>query len=697
MAEKFESLMNIHGFDLGSRYMDLKPLGYGGNGLVFSAVDSDCDKRVAVKKIVLTDPQSVKHALREIKIIRRLDHDNIVKVFETLGPSGRQLTEDVSSLTELNSVYIVQEYMETDLCKLLEQGLMSEEHARLFMYQLLRGLKYIHSANVLHRDLKPANLFINTEDLVLKIGDFGLARIMDPHYSHKGYLSEGLVTKWYRSPRLLLSPNNYTKAIDMWAAGCIFAEMLTGKTLFAGAHELEQMQMILESIPVIHKEDREELLGVIPVFIKNDMSEPHTPLAKLMPGISAEALDFLKQILTFNPMDRLTAEEALAHPYMSIYSFPLDEPISSHPFHIEDEVDDILLMDESHSHVYNWDSQFSDHDWQVHNYEADEVQRDPRAISDFTDEEEVQVDPRKYMDADSEKYLDDPAFDSLFPNERFWQFEDHHENKYCDLECNHTCNYKAISPSYLDNLVWRDSEVNHYYEPKLIINLSNWKEQSKEKLDKKGKTKCEKNGLVKAQIALQEASQQLVEKDQEKNPIFDFDSFMASTIQLSLQPEPSDVDLLNDLNSSVSQIESKSAMSKSVSQEKEQKGMVNLAQMGGRTTNPWESQKDEHLEKENTYTSYLDRLFSRREDVDMVEPEPVEDKIPGDDREEAGFIGMNGDSLFNKQFESLALTQFDSPADSPLGSLQAVLTPAAVKCSPQIAHKTYSSILKHLN
>ncbi|MBZ3873901.1 Mitogen-activated protein kinase 6 [Sciurus carolinensis] len=103
-----------------SEYMDLKPLGCGGNGLVFSAVDNDCDKRVAIKKIVLTDPQSVKHALREIKIIRRLDHDNIVKVFEILGPSGSQLTDDVGSLTELNSVYIVQEYMETDLANVLE-------------------------------------------------------------------------------------------------------------------------------------------------------------------------------------------------------------------------------------------------------------------------------------------------------------------------------------------------------------------------------------------------------------------------------------------------------------------------------------------------------------------------------------------------------------------------------------------------
>lgn len=154
-----------------------------------------------------------------------------MKVFEILGPSGSQLTDDVGSLTELNSVYIVQEYMETDLANVLEQGPLLEEHARLFMYQLLRGLKYIHSANVLHRDLKPANLFINTEDLVLKIGELGLAWIMDPRYSHKGRLSEELVTKWYRSPRLLLSPNNNTKVIDMRAAGCIFAEMLTGKTL----------------------------------------------------------------------------------------------------------------------------------------------------------------------------------------------------------------------------------------------------------------------------------------------------------------------------------------------------------------------------------------------------------------------------------------------------------------------------------
>uniref|UniRef100_A0A8C5RX23 mitogen-activated protein kinase n=1 Tax=Laticauda laticaudata TaxID=8630 RepID=A0A8C5RX23_LATLA len=117
--------------------------------------------------------------------------------------------------------------METDLARLLEQGPLSEEHAKLFMYQLLRGLKYIHSANVLHRDLKPANIFINTNDLVLKIGDFGLARAAGSPTRPK--------TGHQPSPRgPVFFSQGVSGAIDMWAAGCILAEMLTGKMLFAG-------------------------------------------------------------------------------------------------------------------------------------------------------------------------------------------------------------------------------------------------------------------------------------------------------------------------------------------------------------------------------------------------------------------------------------------------------------------------------
>lgn len=186
MAEKGDCIASVYGYDLGGRFVNFQPLGFGVNGLVLSAVDSRACRKVAVKKIALSDARSMKHALREIKIIRRLDHDNIVKVYEVLGPKGADLQGE---LFKFSVAYIVQEYMETDLARLLEQGTLTEEHAKLFMYQLLRGLKYIHSANVLHRDLKPANIFISTEDLVLKIGDFGLARIVDQHYSHKVCLS----------------------------------------------------------------------------------------------------------------------------------------------------------------------------------------------------------------------------------------------------------------------------------------------------------------------------------------------------------------------------------------------------------------------------------------------------------------------------------------------------------------------------
>lgn len=361
------------------------------------------------------------------------------------------------------------------------------------------------------------------------------------------------------------------------------------------------------------------------------------------------------------------------------------------------------------------ESQFSDHDWPIHNnFEADEVQRDPRALSDGTDEEEVQVDPRKYLDGDREKLLDDPAFDVHFSAEPCWQYPDHHENKYCDLECSHTCNYKTRSSSYLDNLVWRESEVNHYYEPKLIIDLSNWKEQSKEKSDKKGKSKCERNGLVKARLALEEASQQLAEK--EKNPGFDFDAFIAETIQLSLQHEATEVDKRNDLNNSVSLLESK-GIAKSVSREKQEKGMANMAQLGALYQSSWEShggsggeeecfligqfccevRKDEQMQKEKPYTSYLDRLFSKKEDAEMLEAEPDEVGKLGEKEREGSFVDNSGEFLLNKHFETIGIPQFHSPVGSPLKSIQATLTPSPMKLSPQIPHKAYSSILKHLN
>ncbi|RVE68102.1 hypothetical protein OJAV_G00088400 [Oryzias javanicus] len=381
--------------------------------------------------------------------------------------------------------------METDLARLLELGPLPTGHATLLFYQLLRGLKFIHSANVLHRDLKPANIFINTDQLLLKIGDFGLARIVDPHYSHKGYLSEGLVTKWYCSPRLLLSPNNYTKAIDMWAAGCILAEMLTGRTLFAGAHELEQMQLILNTVPVQRDEDRQDLLQVMPSYVSHGW-RVKTPVSALLPEVDAQAVDFLERILTFNPMDRLTAEAALSQPFLQQYSCPEDEPVSSNPFHIEDELDSLITQQSlsasnSHTSSIHWDrydnSLSADMFWQQSadrcrcipagqilsdlgdNSENEEVRRDPRAsFSSLT--EEAQVDPRKYSHSSSAERFLENSHSSL--------------ERVCgvglgEMDCGRSCDYKVGSPSYLDKIAWREGKPQHYSEPKLILDLSHWK------------------------------------------------------------------------------------------------------------------------------------------------------------------------------------------------------------------------------
>ncbi|KAM9360406.1 mitogen-activated protein kinase 4 [Symphorus nematophorus] len=486
----------LHGFDLGGHFVDLQPLGVGVTGLVLSALDQRTGQRVAIKKLVMRDAVTVKHGLREVKITRRLRHENVVRVHEVLAPYGRPLPRDP---TQLSALYIVQECMETDLARLLEQGPLQTGHATLLFYQLLRGLKFIHSANVLHRDLKPANIFINTDQLLLKIGDFGLARIVDPHYSHKGYLSEGLVTKWYCSPRLLLSPNNYTKAIDMWAAGCILTEMLTGRMLFAGAHELEQMQLILDTVPVLREEDRQDLLQVMPSYVSHGW-KVKKPFSELLPEVDAQAVDFLERILTFNPMDRLTAEAALTHPFLQQYSCPEDEPTSLHPFRIEDELEDSLITEQSLSNSnsqassIHWEryenSLSTDVSWQQSGgrcrcmpasrvtsdlgdtTEDEEVQRDPRANSTSL-LEEAQVDPRKYSHSSSAERFLENSHSSL---DRACGLG------YGDLDCGRSCDYKVGSPSYLDKIAWREGKPQHYSEPKLILDLSHWKRNTNNSL-----------------------------------------------------------------------------------------------------------------------------------------------------------------------------------------------------------------------
>ncbi|KAM4717871.1 mitogen-activated protein kinase 3 [Anableps anableps] len=320
-------------FDVGPRYTNLSYIGEGAYGMVCAAQDNWTQQRVAIKKISPFEHQTYcQRTLREIKILLRFNHENIIGINDIIR---------APQLENMRDVYIVQTLMETDLYKLLKTQRLSNDHVCYFLYQILRGLKYIHSANVLHRDLKPSNLLINTT-CDLKICDFGLARISDPVHDHTGFLTEYVATRWYRAPEIMLNSKGYSKSIDIWSVGCILAEMLNNKPIFPGKHYLDQLNHILG---ILGSPSPEDLNCIINVKARNYLlslpAKQRIPWDKLFPKADPKALDLLDRMLTFNPSKRITVEEALSHPYLEQYYDPTDEPVAEEPFDFRTELDDL--------------------------------------------------------------------------------------------------------------------------------------------------------------------------------------------------------------------------------------------------------------------------------------------------------------------------------------------------------------------
>ncbi|KAI1233002.1 hypothetical protein IHE44_0006192 [Lamprotornis superbus] len=364
-------------FDVGPRYTNLSYIGEGAYGMV-SAYDNVNKVRVAIKKISPFEHQTYcQRTLREIKILLRFRHENIIGINDIIR---------APTIEQMKDVYIVQDLMETDLYKLLKTQHLSNDHICYFLYQILRGLKYIHSANVLHRDLKPSNLLLNTT-CDLKICDFGLARVADPDHDHTGFLTEYVATRWYRAPEIMLNSKGYTKSIDIWSVGCILAEMLSNRPIFPGKHYLDQLNHILG---ILGSPSQEDLNCIINLKARNYLlSLPHknkVPWNRLFPNAdpkapssfgfwcknpkhfsegrksliclisaipsgaeglwqgntsSGAALDLLDKMLTFNPHKRIEVEQALAHPYLEQYYDPSDEPVAEAPFKFDMELDDL--------------------------------------------------------------------------------------------------------------------------------------------------------------------------------------------------------------------------------------------------------------------------------------------------------------------------------------------------------------------
>ncbi|XP_022095985.1 mitogen-activated protein kinase 14A-like isoform X2 [Acanthaster planci] len=310
-----------HRFDLNKvtwevpvRYQRLSVVGAGAYGSVCSALDTKTGTSVAIKK--LSRPfQSAIHAkrtYRELRLLQHMDHENIISLLDVFCRGD--------SLETFRDVYMVTHLMGADLNGITKSQRLSDEHVQFLVYQILRGLKYIHSVGVIHRDLKPSNLAVN-EDCELRILDFGLARQADDEMT--GYVA----TRWYRAPEIMLNWMHYTNTVDMWSVGCIMAELLTGKTLFPGTDHIDQLNRIMavtgtpdaEILAKIQSEDARN-------FVKSQPKKKKINFSEYFTGANKHAVDLLERMLQLDVDKRITAEEALRHPYVSKYHDESDEP-----------------------------------------------------------------------------------------------------------------------------------------------------------------------------------------------------------------------------------------------------------------------------------------------------------------------------------------------------------------------------------
>ncbi|KHN26013.1 Cyclin-dependent kinase C-2 [Glycine soja] len=315
----------------GSRSVDcfekLEQIGEGTYGQVYMAKEIKTGEIVALKKIRMDNEREgfPITAIREIKILKKLHHENVIKLKEIVTDTGPEKDEQgkPDGNKYKGGIYMVFEYMDHDLTGLADRPGMrfTVPQIKCYMRQLLTGLHYCHVNQVLHRDIKGSNLLIDNEGN-LKLADFGLARSFSN--DQNANLTNRVITLWYRPPELLLGTTKYGPAVDMWSVGCIFAELLQGKPIFPGKDEPEQLNKIYELCGAPNEVNWPGV-SKIPYYNKFMPTRPmKRRLREVFRHFDHHALELLEKMLTLDPAQRITAKDALDAEYFWTDPLPCD-------------------------------------------------------------------------------------------------------------------------------------------------------------------------------------------------------------------------------------------------------------------------------------------------------------------------------------------------------------------------------------
>lgn len=306
-------------FTILKRYQNLKPIGSGAQGIVCAAFDTVTEQNVAIKK--LSRPfQNVTHAkraYREFKLMKLVNHKNIIGLLNAFTPQ--------KTMEEFQDVYLVMELMDANLCQVIQMDLDHERMSYL-LYQMLCGIKHLHSAGIIHRDLKPSNIVVKA-DCTLKILDFGLARTAGTTFMMTPYV----VTRYYRAPEVILGMG-YKENVDIWSVGCIMGEMIRGTVLFPGTDHIDQWNKIIEQLGTPSQEFMKRLQPTVRNYVENRPKYAGYSFERLFPDVlfpadssehsrlkASQARDLLSKMLVIDPERRISVEEALLHPYINVW------------------------------------------------------------------------------------------------------------------------------------------------------------------------------------------------------------------------------------------------------------------------------------------------------------------------------------------------------------------------------------------